>query len=178
MKDFVSVKDLADELNLDRSNMRKYILSKGIEPFKIRTIESGGQLTLALSATDADMIKELRYSEGFSTLNKIVKNKDGVFYVIRLIPELDPLRVKLGFAGNIQVRLSAHRTTSPTAVLIKTWPCKQIWEQAAIDCITRIGCEGISNEVFRCDDVARLIKLADSFFSLMNGDGENETTTS
>jgi hypothetical protein len=58
MEEFVSLKQLAIELGLDRSNARKYVLKNGIRPHKRRTPDSGGQQTLALTVEEATQIRE------------------------------------------------------------------------------------------------------------------------
>src|SRR5205823_3278953 len=95
-KEYISVKSLAPKLGLDRSNARKYILRLRIEPHKRRTPDSRGQLTLAVSPAEAERILTTRQEQGFLA-SKPISNELGVFYVVQLIPELDPRRIKLGF---------------------------------------------------------------------------------
>jgi hypothetical protein len=167
MEKNVTLKELAQELKIDRSALRKYVISKGFDLFKVRTLQSKGQQTLAVSQEDAERIRDIRRQEGYLQLNKKVSENGGYFYIIQLIPELDPLRVKLGITNNIEARLSAHRTASPTAELLKYWPCKQSWEPSAIASITRTGCKSLSNEVYICDSIANIINRASQFFEIM-----------
>jgi hypothetical protein len=167
MSDYVSLKELADELGLDRSNMRKYVLKHGFMPTNVRTADSRSQLTLALSAEDAEAVRQLRTSQGYTSGYKPMENGDGYFYVIQLIPELDPCRVKLGWTNGLDGRLASHRTAAPTAQLIKAWPCKKAWELAAMASLTRMGCTLIANEVYTCDSVDAVVSRGDQFFSLM-----------
>lgn len=167
MEEFISLKQLAKELELDRSNIRKYVLKSGIRPHKRRTPDSGGQLTLALTVEEATRIRAKRQEEGFFGSMKLVSKETGFFYVIRLVPELDPRRIKLGFAEDVAVRLAQHKTAAPTAVLVKCWPCKRSWEGTAIDCLASSGCRLILNEVFECEDVEALIARGDQFFKLL-----------
>lgn len=163
----VTVKELAQELKLDRSNMRKYILAQGFDFIKTRTPESRGQLTLALTLADAEAIRELRENQGFMTAGKVViDNGMGWFYLIQLIPDIAPKRIKLGFASNIESRLAAHHTSAPTAKLIKAWPCKKIWERAIIDSVTRIDCQLIAGEVFDCISLIDLTQRCNNLFGL------------
>lgn len=104
--DFVSLKQLAVELDLDRSNTRKYVLKSGIQPHRRRTADSGGQLTLALTAEEAEAIRSKRSEEGFLGSHKPVVKEFGVFYLIQLVPELDPRRIKLGFADDMAARMA------------------------------------------------------------------------
>ena len=98
----------------------------------------------------------------------------GFFYLIQLVPEALPNRIKIGFADNVEKRLAEHRTAAPTARVVKTWPCKRSWDYAAMDSITRDGCKLVLNEVFE-GDVAGFVQCAEAFFSVMpNPDSERE----
>jgi hypothetical protein len=167
MSDFITLKNLAAELGIDKSNLRKYILEKiaEVQLVKIRTPETHRQLVSALSLEDAEIVRQFRAKLGFAA-NKTfaIEDGQGVFYVIQLIPELDPNRIKLGFANSIEPRLQAHRTAAPTAKLIKVWSCKRTWEIAAMDSATRIECQLIANEVFTCDNLDNLVNRINSFF--------------
>lgn len=167
----ITLKELAHELGLDRSNMRKYILKHGFTPSTIRTNEySDGrnQAVLALSLEDAEAVRALRSKQGFGVSScEPLDNGHGFFYVIQLVPDLDPLRVKLGWTNNVLSRLDAHRTAAPTAELVKSCPCRKTWEMAAIHSVTRIDCHNIGNEVYRCDNLEALITRCDVFFALM-----------
>lgn len=168
MSDYVSLKQLAEELGLDRSNMRKYVIKHGFTPVAIRLPETRGQLTLALSKEEAELVKEMRRRQGFiGQPRPVTSNGWGSFYVIQLVPELDPNRVKLGFTNDLSARLDAIRTAAPTATLLKHWPCMVSWERTAIASITRIGCDLIANEVYRCDSLEELMARGDAFFSLL-----------
>lgn len=163
----MSLKQLASEIGLDRSNTRKYVLRHGIVPHKRRTMDSGNQLSLTVSIAEAEFIREKRREEGFLDESRPVLKETGVFYVIQLIPELDPHRIKLGFADDVFSRLSQHRTAAPTAMIIKMWPCKRSWEVTIMDCLSAHGCKLILNEVFECDDVSALTDYGDMLFSLL-----------
>ncbi len=166
-EDFVSLKQLAGELGMDRSHARRYILRLGFTPHKRRTPDSQNQLTLAVSIPEAELIRGKRREEGFFESTKPVVKEVGIFYVIRLVPELDPRRLKLGFADDLLSRLCQHRTAAPTAAVVKSWPCKRAWEGTVMDCLTVVNCRLILNEVFECDDVDALIARADKLFDLL-----------
>lgn len=152
---------------MDRSHARRYILRLGVEPKKRRTPDSGGQLTLTVSADEASYILRARKEQGFLGSSKPVENEVGQFYIIQLIPELDPTRVKLGFADDVNTRLAQHRTSAPTATLLKSWPCKRSWEGTIIDAIASVGGKLILNEVFEFEDLQPVIKRADELFALL-----------
>ncbi len=167
MSDYITLEEVAREMGLDKSNARKYILRKGFTFLQIRTREARGQMVNALTPEDAEAVKEFRRTEGFTYDTAVSENGKGHFYVIQLVPELSATRIKVGFATDIQQRLMAHRTASPTAQLIKHWPCKSTWERAAIDSITRIQSNLIANEVYDCTDIMALVGRGDQFFSNM-----------
>jgi hypothetical protein len=125
-------------------------------------------MVLALTTEEAEQVYEQRQRQGFlAGPSPVVTSGVGAFYVVQLVPDLDPLRVKLGFATDVQERLAAHRTVAPTAKLIGSWPCRPSWERAAIDSITRQGCRPIGPEVFVCDDIDALLTRAEAFFAIM-----------
>jgi hypothetical protein len=166
-EEFISIKELADRLRMDRSHARRYVLKLGYAFHKRRTQDSGGQLTLCVSTPEAEEIISQRADQGFTASNVVTVSDVGVFYVIQLVPELDPKRLKLGFAESIDQRLSQHRTAAPTAKVLRAWPCKRTWELTAMDSLTRLNCRLILNEVFECDDSEALVARGDVFFSLL-----------
>lgn len=162
--DFVSIKELAKRLGMDRSHARRFILRLGFSFHKRRMADSGSQLTLCVTSTEADAIVSRRAERGFFASTAVVIADVGVFYVIQLVPDLDPKRLKLGFAESLEQRLSQHRTAAPTSRVLRAWPCKRSWELTAMDALTRRGCRLILNEVFECDDPDLLIERGDAFF--------------
>jgi len=79
------------------------------------------------------------------------------------VPEALPNRFKIGGTDNLEQRLSEHRTSAPTSKLIKDLDCKRSWDYAAMDSITREGCELVLNEVFE-GEVNGFIDRGDSLF--------------
>ena len=171
-EEFVSLKILASELGLDRSNMRKYALKIGVTPHKRRTADSAGQLTLALTADEAEVVRAKRREQGYLGESRPVATEVGVFYVIQLVPELDACRLKFGFADDVGTRLAQHRTAAPTARVVKTWPCRRAWEGTAIDCLAATGCRLILNEVYECENVDAVVRQADALFELLPHSGQ------
>ena len=165
--DFITLKSLSENLGMDRSHARRYVLKCGIKPKKRRTLDSGNQLTLTVSRDEAEQVVRRRTEEGFLGSPTPVGNERGFFYIIQLAPDLKPGRVKLGFAVDVNDRLSQHRTAAPTASCLKHWSCRRTWEPAAIDCLTVEGCHRVGPEVFDCDDLDHLCQRGDDFFALM-----------
>jgi predicted GIY-YIG superfamily endonuclease len=166
-EDYISIKNLSEELGMDRSHARRYILKLGITPQKRRTLDSRNQLTLTITKDEADLIKRNRSEQGFNASEKIVDAENGYFYIIRLVPELDQKRIKLGYTNNLKDRLNQHRTAAPTAIIIKSWPCKRSWESTVMDSLSSVNCKIILNEVFECENIEKLIEHGNKLFELL-----------
>jgi DNA-binding MarR family transcriptional regulator len=164
---YISLKQLSDRLGMDRSHARRYLKKLGIKTQKRRTADSGSQLCLTVTEEQAEKIIAQRRNEGFLGSGKAVASEFGVFYVIQLVPELDPTRIKLGFAIDMNDRLAQHRTAAPTASILKTWPCKRLWEQTVMDSLVADGCRHMLNEVYECDDLAALSAKGEELFRLL-----------
>ncbi|MCX7426105.1 MAG: hypothetical protein NTW96_10870 [Planctomycetia bacterium] len=166
-EEHISIKHLAERLGMDRSHARRYVLKLGFKPAKRRTRDSGNQLTLTVTSDEADVILEHRRAQGFAGQHNAVETEAGVFYVIQLIPELDAKRIKLGFAVDLNDRLSQHRTAAPTAKVLKFWSCKRSWEGTVMECLVSQDCRHILNEVFECENIEELLKRGDDLFGLL-----------
>lgn len=81
--------------------------------------------------------------------------------------------MKIGYTDNLDVRQSDHRTTAPTLKLLKSWPCKRTWEEAAKASITREACRQVGDEVFD-GDIHGFITRANDFFAVMPSGGFSE----
>lgn len=163
----MSIKHLAEKLGMDRSHARRYVLKLGFKPEKRRTPDSGNQLTLTITAEEAEKILKHRTEQGFTEQGKAVESEAGMFYVIQLVPELDPRRIKLGFTIGLNDRLVQHQTAAPTAKVLKSWPFKRSWEVTVMDCLSSVACRHILNEVFECDDLDNLVRRGDEFFRIL-----------
>ena len=53
----ITLKELAEELGIDRSNLRKYVVAEGISTFTVRKLSSRGQKMLALLPEDANRVR-------------------------------------------------------------------------------------------------------------------------
>lgn len=166
-KDYISIKQLAKRMELDRSSVRKILVRDGVELVRIRTADSANQLSLAISIGDADRFLERRRDAGFATATPASSSEHGFFYVIQLVPELDPRRIKFGFAGSVHQRLQDHRTAAPTATLLISWKCRRSWEKTVMDCLASVRCNIIANEVYECEDFEAMIAIGNSLFALL-----------
>jgi hypothetical protein len=89
-----------------------------------------------------------------------------VFYLLLLEPEHDPGRFKVGFSVNLQERLRTLRRSAPLLKVVRTWPCKMLWEKTGIDCVTE-GCEQLHTEVFRTHSIEPILERCEQFFNVM-----------
>ena len=164
---YISIKHLAEKLGMDRSHARRYVLKLGFKPEKRRTADSASQLSLTVTSDEAESILKHRQAQGFTAEGKPVSTEYGVFYVIQLVPELDPKRIKLGFAIDLNDRLVQHRTAAPTAKVLKSWPCRRLWEKTVMDCLSSVACRNILNEVYECEKLKDLIARGDELFKIL-----------
>jgi len=168
MPEMVGIPEIAKRLSLDGGTVRRFIAREN-ETLKLELLRGKGD-KLLLSRPDAERLiaaYEARRGpvpeteEGSPTDDRF-----GFFYVIQLVPEALPNRVKIGFADNVEKRLIEHRTAAPTAKILKSWPCKRSWDYAAMASITREGCKLVLNEVFE-GDVEGFLGRGDQFFAVM-----------
>src|SRR6266568_5017714 len=170
-QEYVLLSKLAQEWGIDKTNARKYVKAHGFDFIRVRSDDRTHQLVLGLPMGDAELVREARNREGYKSQNgsepRPVENGIGVLYLVQIMPDADPLRIKLGYASDAARRLASYRTVSPTAAIVKTWPCRTAWERAAIDSLTAENCTLIGGEVYVCADIERLIQRGDMFFSCL-----------
>lgn len=171
--EWVSIKELCVTLGLDRTHLRRYARKLGFHFEQMRTPDSRNQLTLCLSRVDAERLYAMREEMGFNNSGVVTPTDVGVFYVIQVVPELAPGRVKLGFTENLEKRLAEHRTSAPTAQALANWGCRRAWERTVMDALTSTGCALILNEVFQCDDLDDLVQRGDTLFELLPEPGQS-----
>ena len=169
----ISVIHVSREFGLQKSTVFKVVRRLGVDTFKQRSPDHGGQAAAFITATDYEILKpEL---EAICSKPLVQKHSDdsdsfgvGEFYVIQLEPSQDPGRFKVGFGTPAADRLRDHRCSAPFAEIVRTWPCKRRWEQTAIDCVT-VDCEQLHTEVFRApdNDLDQVLKRCDEFFATM-----------
>jgi len=174
-EDLISVIDVAKQHSKHKAAIFKILKRLGIEAQKLRGPDSRGQLASYITQEECNLvIAELEASQEFaSDPSEIISPEAGVFYVMQLEPDHDPGRIKVGFTSNIAERLRKHRTSAPYTTVLKTWACRSLWENTAIDCICE-GCEKLTKEVFRTSSIDIVIAKGDEFFAIMpqlhNGD--------
>lgn len=166
----ISVIEASSQLERHKGLVFNVIKKLGIHARKQRDPQRNNQEIAYISDDDY-----MRLKEYFSERSKSRDTSDssasfspeiGVFYLIQLEPKFDPLRYKVGFAASIKDRLRALRCSAPYSKVLKTWPCKRLWEKTAIDSITS-GCERIHTEVFRCTSMPLVMEKCERFFANM-----------
>lgn len=163
----ISVIDVAKALGKQKAHIFKILGRLGIETVKEKNSAAKGQKISYITSEDYERIKEyLAGSESESDVPATQPDVGGVFYLIQLEPEHDPGRFKLGFATNIEERLRSHKTAAPFSKVLKTWPCKLLWEKTAIECASQ-GCVRLHTEVFRTDSIEEVQSRCEQFFKLM-----------
>jgi hypothetical protein len=182
----IAIVDLADDLQVRKQRIFKILRRLDIRPTQRRDQGRGNQNVATVSPTEAAAIRaEIvgssdRAGAGSTQLSgelAVFYSDDvGFFYIIQLEPKHDPGRFKVGFTMDLDGRLQKHRCAAPFAQYLNTWPCKRVWERAAIDCATE-ACERLHTEVFRAGCLEHVSARAQAFFALMprlEADAENE----
>jgi hypothetical protein len=171
-QDRISVIDAAQTIGYGKTAVFKILSRLGIETFKERNANHNGQAIAYISLDDFRLIQR-HVATRQQILSAESQSDDeqlgieyGVFYLIQLEPEHDPGRFKVGFAALIDERLRSHRCAAPFAEVVKTWPCRRLWERTAIDCVT-LDCVQLHTEVFRTTDLSRVVARGDAFFAMM-----------
>jgi hypothetical protein len=163
----ISVIDVAKNLGKQKAHIFKILGRLGIETVKEKNSAAKGQKISYISTEDYERIKEyLAGAENEPDVSTMQLDIGGVFYLIQLEPEHDPGRFKLGFATNIEERLRSHKTAAPFSKVLKTWPCKLLWEKTAIECASQ-GCVRLHTEVFRTESIDEVQSRCEQFFKLM-----------
>lgn len=172
----ISVKEFAQANGLLRQTVFRVLKRLGIEPSKSRGgSHNRGQTISYITEHQARLVLEAHASsrnfqngqEGEEREFRDATLYDvGVFYLLRLEPEHDANRFKVGFASNLNERLRQLRCSAPYTQVVKTWPCRRLWEKTAIECVTD-GCERLHTEVFRALSLETVEERCAQFFAVM-----------
>jgi hypothetical protein len=177
MPEYVPLMQVAKRIGVDPTTVRRLIQRVGedlaIQVEQRRGNTSNAKWTYCLTADDAGKLVAYYEAQRSRPANQ---NGDsevggefqrfGSFYVIQLVPELFPNRVKIGYTDNLEQRLADHQCAAPTSRVAASWPCKRSWDFAAMDAITRDGCKWVLNEVFE-GEVDGFVSRGNAFFALM-----------
>lgn len=172
--DLVSFKEMAKRLGIDPSTIRRLVErvgpQLGIEVQRAQGGTSNAMWGHYLSREDADRLAHHYESQRGARIEEETNDEAlqtfGSFYIIQLVPEALPNRLKIGYTDNLAKRLADHQTAAPTARIIASWPCKRSWDYAVMDALTREGCVWVLNEVFEGEPEG-FIDRGNAFFALM-----------
>jgi hypothetical protein len=174
--DLISVIDIARQAGKRKTTIFKVMRRLGIVPTKQHSSTNAGQRVAyitdgerrrVLDVLGASLSRHEASDDGVDNpLSDVVLADEGVFYLLILEPDHDPGRFKVGFAVSMSERLRHLRCSAPFAKVLRTWPCKQLWEKTAIDCVTN-GCERLHTEVFRADSIDPVLANCETFFEMM-----------
>lgn len=163
----LSVAEAAARLGKNKPHVFKVLKRLGITASLQKSSGARGQKIAIICNADFERLKEALRTDNVGNSGQAVDpSTSGSFYLIQLEPEYDPGRFKLGFASSLDERLRAHRTAAPLAKLVKTWPCKLLWEKTAIESIS-FGFERLHTEVFRAADIRDAVRRCERFFDVM-----------
>jgi hypothetical protein len=169
MAEYISVIDVATQLGRRKQTIFKVMKRLGIEPVKRRDASSGNQQVSYITRDAVIAIRrDLESVEGVARdIPALLDDlEQGVFYLVQLEPDIDPVRFKVGFTVSIQERLTKLRCSAPFAVVVGTWSCRRRWERTAIDCVTAT-CAQLHTEVFRTTSLEAVRRRCSEFFDLM-----------
>ena len=163
----ICLSDIARIHGRHKAQVHKTVKRLGLEAVKRVGPSTRGHKAFHITVQDYEIHRDRFDAVATGTdAAGLIENQEAVFYLILTEPELDPCRFKLGFSTDVAERLRHHKVSAPFTKLVRTWPCKALWEKTAIDCIAD-GCERLSPEVFRANDIQDIIDRADRFFALM-----------
>lgn len=170
MDDVIAVRDIATQHGKRKQTVFKVLKRLGIETVKQRAANGRNQLVAYISheeylrvRVELDSIGTRDESDAES---QVSGDEIGVFYLIQLEPVFDPLRFKVGFALGMAERLRQLRCSAPFATVLRTWPCRPVWERTAIESVS-VGCERLHTEVFRAVSLDEVSLRCDKFFGVM-----------
>jgi hypothetical protein len=173
--DLISVIDLAKQYGKRKQSIFKILKRLGIEAKKLPGANNRGQVIAYITNDEArfvvndftsERMATMSENERASSLPEVLLAEQGVFYLLLLEPNHDPGRFKVGFAASLPERLRQLRCSAPLMTVVRTWPCKRLWEKTAIECVAE-GCERLHTEVFRTASLEPVVAKCEQFFELM-----------
>ncbi len=171
----ISVIDLASQLGKRKQSIFKVLRRLGIEATKAPGANSRGAMIAYVTNDEAGLVRADLASRlepvdpdenGDGPYDAALPAQQGAFYLLLLEPDHDPGRFKVGFATSLPERLRALRCSAPFTTVVKSWPCKILWEKTAIECVTQ-GCERLHTEVFRTASIESVVDKCEQFFRIM-----------
>jgi hypothetical protein len=174
-EDLISVIDVARQHGRRKATVFKVLKRLSIEPTKRRSPSSKNQMVACITHEEFRLVsiemqsiasRDDSVTDGCDEADDFVSAELGFFYLIQLEPEFDPGRVKVGFAASMSERLRHLRCSAPFACVIRSWPCRRLWEKTAIESVAA-DCERLHTEVFRTGSLDEIIGRCERFFAVM-----------
>lgn len=165
-QNLISIIEIAANHGRHRQTIHKIVKRLGIDTIKVKVSNEGARGQKLSHITIEDYTRLQQYLAPIKQNAADNNVSHGIFFLLLLEPNFDPGRFKVGFATDTNERVRSHKTVAPLSKIIKTWPCKILWEKTAIECVTS-GCERLYTEVFRTDEIQKVVERSDRFFELM-----------
>ena len=163
MEDMIFVNSLANDLSMNKGNLFKLLKKLKIETSSLRSAKHGQQMLSTITREDAS--KVISYRTGFF---KEPDSKSPVIYLVQLLPDLSPNRVKIGFTSDMASRIRDFKTTCPDLTVIKTWQCpKHALEPGIVALIITSEDRPISDEVYQLSSLEDTMRRAEEDFKLL-----------
>jgi hypothetical protein len=171
--DLISVREIAAQHGKRKQTVFKILKRLGIKATKQRCATGNNQMVAYITHDDYRLVRSELVTirsddDSKDTEQNRIENapEQGVFYLIQLEPQLDPGRFKVGFATSLPERIRHLRCSAPFATLVRSWPCKSLWEKTVIDSVSA-GCERLHTEVFRALSLDEVAAKCEKFFAVM-----------
>ena len=132
------------------------------------TQEQGCEDCLCLNQDGYDAFSEAvgKYFKG-ETHYELDKT-EGIFYFLRILPDVRPNRIKLGYTTNLMLRIAKHRKTCPSLEILGHWKYLKGSEQFIINVISNSpDIVHVGHGVFDIPDVDAALKRASTFFDML-----------
>ncbi|MBS3132799.1 hypothetical protein J4470_01560 [Candidatus Woesearchaeota archaeon] len=153
---FISIRECAERLNMDRSHLLKDIKSGKyghIQLIQRRDRNKQNQKVSTISIEDFETIKKAREIEGYTADGTVIKELKGVFYIVQTNPDTIPHRYKFGFSKDLRNRLDSYKSVCPNLKLIAKYDCDSIHELPLLKMVSRYG-KRIGQELYEIQNVA------------------------
>ncbi len=165
-----TIKEVAQAVGRDRSITLKNIKKHDIPIVMIKTPDTNGQKTVALTEDAYKQFLDLSGVYGVTSKKKYVAsaNEKGVFYLINPIPAHSKTRIKFGYTFSIDERVKEYKTICPDMEIVKTWPIKKYQEKTIIDMAITKSDKRIGTEIYEIADVNETIARIDVLAKMIN----------
>lgn len=170
----VSVRQLAERLNLTRSALLKSLKARGVVLHNVRGTDTGFQSAKAITVEDAAAYEAWRNQSGAafnSTPAAKVLAGSGTIYLVQPDPEARPDYLKIGWTQSPAGRFAEYRTLCPHLKVVRMWPAaQQAIEVAAIVAMKANADRQVGAELFS-GDLAKVVAALDALFRIMGVEG-------